>query len=1039
MAGMTDDQGQLACVGQSVGYWLGLKDFVASDERNLQKADLQELGFPRDWPAIYTQSAALKALIGKRGRLASKRVAVAGKPLPEHAVPSLKFRPLQSFSNAEQAARAVPGLSVVRGWAVYERLDLPVGTAFVAEEYWWNALPDGGWVDHTPHPEAVDQILLVDPVTPSSPRTQGVLTADQASLCTLLLAKRFPSLAASAAKVKPPTPVASQQAKPQKAIPSEQAKPQKAASPLDYSKWSSIVDSDDEEVQTAAVAGKPAIGQDCGVKDLADEHPRKPLPVPDFLAGNTGGGGGTNCYLSILKLLDEELEKGDSENAHQLSQAFGKMFHNAVMDKPRQLFYKSSLAAIPDDAFVVVAGLGSIIPMLTAARRGAAKGVLLETSVKLSQVAEAFLKSNQIDFPVAVLKGTFDQEGVAKDVLRRLVPKDAKNVVILTERMAHDLLSSGIVPGCVALHKAVRAVAPSAKVSHIPRTVELFGTPVEIRSERLKEFDIRPFNAFRHTSSNDKADFWWWPVRLDNQHNTRVAVLGPSNTLCGFDFDRSPEITMDEVRRSLTVKVNTRGRCNAIALWWSAKFGDQEYSTRPQIADPSSNQGGGQQLHRSEWKQAVHYLAGETNLFPGDSLELLMSITPRFTLRMMQQSPFSVEAPSWVQAPTHSKFSATMPILPYHFLMLTDMERIEVYGRAIRAAVQQLQKKLGRRPRVLDAGCGLGLLGMTAALEGAEVWLCEAVPQMRRMCREVVAANAAAVTEKRGLVQLLPPMMSTRIQIGEDVKEKFDMVVSEVMDLWCLGEGVIPTMWHAYRKLVTDGGLLLPGRLMFFVQPLEMFLWGESEKDHKCNFSSLGREMKSKFSPMRINQLPHRWLSEEAIPALEIDLRNVPPQPSDKEPNLDGDVKLCIRMGGKPALRAKISSAKIDHSGMLCGYGIWWAADLGNGNVVTNAPSNPQRSWKQIVRWLDQPRFVAEGEEVQVLTCYNEHQVNVEDLHISQELVAEYQEHLQASEKQQSPMGSGYPASTSGEQAQAALTATLQKARQQDDDAVEVD
>ena len=38
----------------------------------------------------------------------------------------------------------------------------------------------------------------------------------------------------------------------------------------------------------------------------------------------------------------------------------------------------------------------------------------------------------------------------------------------------------------------------------------------------------------------------------------------------------------------------------------------------------------------------------------------------------------------------------------------------------------------------------------SAALEGAEVWLCEALPLMRHVCREVVAANSGLVAEKRG-------------------------------------------------------------------------------------------------------------------------------------------------------------------------------------------------------------------------------------------------------------------------------------------------
>eukprot|EP00442_Polarella_glacialis_P022454 CAMPEP_0115127246 /NCGR_PEP_ID=MMETSP0227-20121206/50264_1 /TAXON_ID=89957 /ORGANISM="Polarella glacialis, Strain CCMP 1383" /LENGTH=76 /DNA_ID=CAMNT_0002531253 /DNA_START=41 /DNA_END=267 /DNA_ORIENTATION=+ len=69
-------------VDQSVGLWLSIEDFVSSEREPLQEADLETLGFPRDWPAVYSQSATLKSLIGKRGQIAGKRVAVAGKPLP---------------------------------------------------------------------------------------------------------------------------------------------------------------------------------------------------------------------------------------------------------------------------------------------------------------------------------------------------------------------------------------------------------------------------------------------------------------------------------------------------------------------------------------------------------------------------------------------------------------------------------------------------------------------------------------------------------------------------------------------------------------------------------------------------------------------------------------------------------------------------------------------------------------------------------------------------------------------------------------------
>jgi type II protein arginine methyltransferase len=1062
-----DASGEEAVAGKSIGYWLVSGDFVSSDEAEASPDPrrLGNLGFPREWPAAYKESAALKSLIGKKGRIAGKRVAVAGTPSSEEraTIRGLTLYPLQSFSNAERAAeRTAGGLSVVRGWAVFECLDRPVGTAFVAERYWWNALPDGKWVDLTPRPDAWQQVLLAEAVQ-GAPKSKSMLSALEAEISLILLEQRFhiPRPAASLptaqkAVAKPqlestsPAGKANVQpaASPTKAANGSAAgsptkvSAEKVAAPLDYSKWKNIVDSDDEdETELATPVAKPKT-EDYGVKDLMEgKKARRPLPPPDYLVGNTGGGGGTNCFLSICKLLDADNPKADgvTDNTHQLAQAFGKIFHCGFLDQPRQRFYKQALDAVPKDAFIIVLGLGSIIPFLNVARRGQGRGMLLDMSTKLAKVGQDLLKANGLaSIPVVAVPEGLDKEEPVARAVREHVPADAKRVVILTEQMAHDLLSNGVVPISVVAHTAVMARAPKAQVSHIPQTIELLATPMELRTEKLVGFDMRPFNAFRHTTSNEKADFWWWPVRLDNQPNTHVVILGPSQTLCGFDLNRSPEITLDEVRRTLKMEINARGRCNGIAMWWTARCGELEYSTKPCLAggtgldDPS-------QTYRPEWKQPVHYLAGETAVFVGDQLEILVSITPRFTVRMMQQSPFSVEAPPWIKAPTHAKFSATMPLLPYHFVMIQDVERIMIYGRAITEAVKQAKERLGRRPRVLDAGCGIGLLGMTAALEGADVWLCEAVPIMRQMCREVVAVNASAISEKRGLVQLLPPMMSTRLQVGEDIQEKFDIIISEVMDIWCLGEGVVPTMRHAYSKLLADGGVMLPSRLVIFVQPLELLTWSQAEKDHKVKLGAMQDCFKPKFTPMRINQLPHRWLSDEPMAALEIDLKNVPQQPADGEPNLEG-VKLCIRMGGKPGLAAKISQATIDKSGMLCGYGIWWAADLGNGQICTTSPSSPQRSWKQLVRWLDEPRFVSEGDEVQVLCCYNDTQVNVEDIYMPQDMVQQYQEQMQAEQQQGAATSAANVAKAAAGLRQAAAGAARKEAVDDDDDAVlEVD
>ena len=667
-------EGHVAVVGVSRGLWLGPDDFIGLG------SSLQ-LSFPKDWPAVYG-SKELKALIGKKGRLPAKRVAVAGEALLEDwkLLEKVKVYPLQSFSNALRIAEADRSLEVVKGWIVWECLD-----QFVAQRYWWNSKGDR-WIDLSPRPLGVTQLLLVQ--AEGSHKEPELLRKEQADFAARLLAqfRGSPELRV--------------------AIDEKQEVAKKPAKSLDYSKWSNIVDSDDEDVH---------LDEDVGVKDLLEgAKAKKEPPLPDYLLGSTNGGGGTNCLTSLLKMLDSEQSQ---ENAHQLAQVFGRSFHTAMLDQARQDFYRQALELLPPETFVVVLGLGSALPLLRAARRF--QGVFLESSAALHRLGDELLRRHGLHgFAKATV--ALDDAAALAQVLRPLEKPTA--VAVLTERMAHDLLSNGLVPCCLAAHQAVQE-AWGLTARHIPQTVELLASPAEIRSDRLKELDIRPFNALRHTSSNDKADFWWWPVRMDNQPNTICSLLGPAKTLCGFDFDRSLDIGLEEVRRPLKLRATQRGRVNCAALWWLAKFEGLEYSTRPKLKDSKDSK---DSYVRSEWKQAIHYLAGETSVFPGDVIELLVSITPRFTFRMMQQSPMAVEAPLWVQAPCSKRFSATLPILPYHFLMLTDTERLERYQEALIKTIGRLSARLKRRVRVLDAGCGIGLLGLSAALQGAEVYLCEA-------------------------------------------------------------------------------------------------------------------------------------------------------------------------------------------------------------------------------------------------------------------------------------------------------------------------
>lgn len=189
MAKLCDANGDEATVGKSVGYWLSEDDFVSTD--GLEAKALGSLGFPRDWPNVYTTCKPLKSLIGKKGQCPGKKVGVVGLPTSEDtaSVRSLSFFALQSFSNAEKVEKAT-GMTAVHGWAVFEHLEKDVSQAFVAERYWWNAAPDGKWVDFTPRPEEWPELLLAEAAN-DAPKTKATLTADQLGILQALLKRRF--------------------------------------------------------------------------------------------------------------------------------------------------------------------------------------------------------------------------------------------------------------------------------------------------------------------------------------------------------------------------------------------------------------------------------------------------------------------------------------------------------------------------------------------------------------------------------------------------------------------------------------------------------------------------------------------------------------------------------------------------------------------------------------------------------------------------------------------------------------------------------
>ena len=144
-------------------------------------------------------------------------------------------------------------------------------------------------------------------------------------------------------------------------------------------------------------------------------------------------------------------------------------------------------------------------------------------------------------------------------------------------------------------------------------------------------------------------------------------------------------------------------------------------------------------------------------------------------------------------------------IPPWHFTMLADQQRNTAYRQAI--------EKACRDKVVLDIGTGSGLLAMMAARAGAQkIFGAEVVPEMAQIARQIIAQNGYA--EQIHIFEA----HSTTLQLGNEMEEPANVLVSEILDAGLTGEGVLDSHRHAIANLCTHDVQVIPARAELFAQ-----------------------------------------------------------------------------------------------------------------------------------------------------------------------------------------------------------------------------
>ncbi len=135
----------------------------------------------------------------------------------------------------------------------------------------------------------------------------------------------------------------------------------------------------------------------------------------------------------------------------------------------------------------------------------------------------------------------------------------------------------------------------------------------------------------------------------------------------------------------------------------------------------------------------------------------------------------------------------------WHIPMMNDGPRNQSYLAALKSSVDENTK-------ILEIGTGSGLLAMLACQCGTKqkVITCELEP--------VIASTAQKIIERNGFANSIKiiPKISKELTVGEDLPEKADLIVSEIISNEFLGEGVLSTIEDAKNRLLAPNGIIIP-------------------------------------------------------------------------------------------------------------------------------------------------------------------------------------------------------------------------------------
>jgi len=268
-----------------------------------------------------------------------------------------------------------------------------------------------------------------------------------------------------------------------------------------------------------------------------------------------------------------------------------------------------------------------------------------------------------------------------------------------------------------------------------------------------------------------------------------------------------------------------------------------------------------------------------------------------------------------------------------HWEMLSDRARTLAYRDAI---LNNKDKVVGSK--VLDLGCGTGILSMFAASAGASQVVGVDCSDILYQAMDIVRQNDldSKVTLVKGRL--------------EDIQlpvEKFDLIVSEWMGYFLLFEGMLDSVLSARDKYLSPGGTILPNRCtisLALISDLETYsnLVGFWDDVYGFKMTCMREPI---LGEANIQVIKESSIASNEAQVLELDLNSCSVSDTEFESSF------IFSMNRSCELTAIVG---------------WFDTffDLPNPVLLSTSPRSPPTHWKQTVFYLPEKISVEESQQI---------------------------------------------------------------------------